>query len=125
MSDSRGRYSVVRSDSTPAKAADDAADSREFQHAVRIQHGRWRIAIPWAVIAAAASSVGTFYATHSTPVDCAARGDLNALEKRIADQMGAQAGDIKKLTETVNRNADQAHNDIVSAVLALTRQAPR
>jgi len=102
----RGIYSVVRHDSSPAKAADDAADARAFGHTVRLQYGPVKIGVPAVLIGAAASWLVSRYALPASPVDCASKGDLNALDFRL----GRQSEDIRALTATVNANADREQN---------------
>jgi hypothetical protein len=122
MSRDDGRYSVVRNDSTPAaKAADDAEEARDFGKTVHVQYKGLRVAVPSAVLAAAVSAIATFYATHSTPVDCASRGDVNALDMKVSKQ----AEDLRNLTMLVNANAERAHNDITimtGTLLTMSRQ---
>lgn len=81
----------------------DAATVKSFTPGVRI---------PWVVVTtlvtALASIVGTYYSTHAAPVDCASKGDFNALDKRLSD---VERG-VSNLTVTVNSNADRDHNDL-------------
>jgi hypothetical protein len=68
--------------------------------------------VPWVVvttlITALASVIGTYYATHATPVDCASKGDLNAVDKHVSEL----ARSVDLLTVTMNRNADQASGEV-------------
>lgn len=114
MSGSTGRYSKVTLESDP-ESLSEAQTAATFRPGVRV---------PWVfvttLITALASVVGTYYATHATPIDCASKGDVNALDLRI----GKQAEDIRALTATVNANAQQSHNDIAimnGTLLTLSR----
>ena len=116
----RGRYSVVRSDSTPAKAAEDAADAREFSKDVRVSYRGARVTVPVALVAGLLGSVGTWFTTRGAPVDCASKGDVNALDLKVS----RQGDDIRALTATVNANADreQNHFAIINGALISIRQ---
>jgi outer membrane murein-binding lipoprotein Lpp len=110
-----GRYSRVNVE-TEANVLSDAQIAATFKPSV---------SVPWAVITvlitSMASVVGTYLATHSTPVDCASHGEVNALDKRVSDLNQT----VSALTTTVNANADRSHNDIAilnGTLLALTRQ---
>jgi len=102
-----GSYSVVRSDSSPAKAAEDAEDARAFAGEVRVHYGPFRIGIPAAAVGAAACWIASRFFSPNTPVDCASRGDMNAVQKQVSDLTEAQ----RALTQTIARNADIAHNE--------------
>lgn len=108
MSDQRprGGYSVVRSDSSPAKAAEDAADARAFGNTVRLQYGPVKIGVPAVLIGAAASWLVSRYAVPATPIDCARSAEVTALTTKI----DVQAVDIRNLTTLVNQYAEREQN---------------
>ncbi len=117
--DQRGnRYSVVRSDSSPAKAADDAADAREFGHTVRLQYGPFKIGVPAAMVGAVAAWLVSRFVIPATPADCAGKGDVLAIDAKVS----RQADDLRNLTTLVNQYAEREHNDFVMLNVSLARQ---
>ncbi len=113
----RGRYSVVRSDSTPAKAAEDANEAREFGKTVHLQYGPLRIGIPSVMVGAALSWFVARYAVPATPVDCASNSDVTALTTKV----DVQATDLRNLTTLVNQYAEREHNDFALLNVTLSR----
>jgi hypothetical protein len=111
----------IRQPSRPSLEVDEQFES-DAQMARNFRPG---ISVPWAVVTACITAVtsvlGTYFATHAATPDGPSKGDFNALDKRISQQ----GEDIRNLTQTVNRNADQAHNDTAilnGMLLTLTRQ---
>lgn len=98
-----GGYSKIHVEETDPSLLSDAQTVATFKPSVRI---------PWVVITALATAlasvVGTYWSTHSAPVDCMSKGEGNALDKRISDL----TRDVQSLTTTVNSNADRDHNDL-------------
>jgi hypothetical protein len=110
-----GRYSRVNVETDPELL-------NEKQLAATFRPG---ISVPWAVITAfitaVTSIVGTYLATHTTPTDCASKGDINGLDLRISKQ----GEDIRALRATVDINASEEHNHfaiINGTLLTLARQ---
>ena len=122
MSDRRtGQYSVVRHDSSPAKAAEDAADAREFGKTVHVQYGQVKVAIPSVVIGGAVVWLVTRFFGPGVSADCASRGDMNALSKKVDEMSAAQYS----LAATIAKNADTAHNETEGLRATVTRNADR
>lgn len=88
-------------------------DAEVLSEAATVRTWRNGPRVPWAVVAVAITAIGgvtTAYVARPPALDCASRGDVNALDKRISDVAESQ----RKLTDTVSRNADQAHNDFTN-----------
>lgn len=98
--DGRYRGPIVEVD---PEVRSDAAVAQSFRPGIR----PW-VAVITTAITALASIVGTYLATHGAPVDCASKGEVNALSV----QVGSIQKDLSTLTTTVNANANQVHNDI-------------
>lgn len=100
-----GRYSLVEAGPSDADLA----------KAIRGGGVTIPTAVILALITALASVFGTYFTTHATPVDCASKSDVNALDKHVSE---LSAG-VKDLTVTIARNADSAHNETQNIAVEL------
>lgn len=109
MPGNTGRYSRVNVETDP-ESLSESQTVATFRPGMRV---------PWVVvttlITALASVVGTYYATHATPIDCASSGSVNALERHVSELSQS----VSALTTTVGHNADTAHNDLAMVALKL------
>lgn len=113
MSRPDGRYSLVEVD----------RDVKSDAETVKSFHSSGSIAIPVVVlttlITAAASVLGTYFATrNTTPVDCASRESVTALDGKL-EQLNTR---FSALTEKVIADSERQHNDIVDLKLRLVEQ---
>ncbi len=85
--------------------ADDRPSTIEFKEAIRVQHGRLRLVVPWVVVAAAISAVGTYYGAHAaqaaTPPNDEVINRLTKLEQKIDQRNTLQDVDYKLLVSRV------------------------
>jgi len=67
--------------------AEDRASVVDFGKAVHVQHGRLRIVIPWVVVAAVITALGTYYGAHTaqaaTPPNDVVLNKLADLQRSI------------------------------------------
>lgn len=108
-----GRYSLVEVD---RETQSDAATVKSF-------HQSSSVAVPVVVlttlITAVASVCGTYFATrNTTPVDCASRESVIALDGKL-EQLNTR---FSALTEKVIADSERQHNDLVDLKLKVIEQ---